>query len=167
MFSSKSWQPWRGGNEMLNYIIQPNIRQESFHKSSYEKWHFPSRFFFLLWARTAPTLVDPADRAILHQPLVEQSCLRGPSELVLCLPEDRGTAGFSNVMLHQKLDNEKSPPPQKKIMSVSHTPLSEPLESWMFCTGTFMHWRMYWGGAIILCSDKYGTCTTSVVNQCQ
>jgi len=47
------------------------------------------------------------------------------------LPEDRDTAEFSNVMLHQKLDNEKSPPPPQKkedYVSESHTTVRAPRE---------------------------------------
>jgi hypothetical protein len=125
-----------------------------------------SRFCFCLWARTAPTLVDPVDRAILRRPLTEQSCIRGPSELVLCWPEERGTAGFLNVMLHKKLDNGKSPPPPKKkrlCQWVIHH--CQPLERDAYSVQALSCTEDYIGGwrEVILCSDKYGTCTTSVL----
>ena len=105
VFSSKSGWPWWSGNETMNYIIHPNIRQEFLHKPSYEKMTFPKPVLLLsLGKETAPTLLDPVDGAILHHPLIQQSCLSGPST---CLKTD--TAGFSNGMLHKKLDNEKTP----------------------------------------------------------
>jgi hypothetical protein len=99
--------------------------------------------------------VDPVDRAILCHPLTEESCLRGPSELVLCLPEDRGKAGFSNVTLHQKLDNEKSPPKKDFYVSESHTTVRAPRQ----LNVLYRHFhalKIAKGGwrAVILCSDK-------------